>query len=333
MADALVKTPATPKKNAFTSENSQSRLSNASLKEGSDSSAFSSRRQSRVGDNFTDRNALINLEVKVLTQSLGAENQWTECGDGLVEFSDMTIRVIAFKEEGKTEEKVLLEDTINSDTPFVGENCCIVWNSFEQQLSLCLMYASDEGYVASWSALVALQEKSYPPLQFDPLARCKPCKDENGKNLEVFPYSYYLHNKYTPPLGFIHMHAFSVAIMEYEHGRRPELYKNKDVVVTILSIANPELYEYLLDPEVYPLLVNGAIGEGVSPTKRRLKEWTVPGELGKVCASDEKKTQMAKELIGKDLRLSHLLRDILTPKVVSSEVIMRFSSISQADSE
>ncbi|CBZ30790.1 hypothetical protein, unknown function [Leishmania mexicana MHOM/GT/2001/U1103] len=275
--------------------------------------------------------SLVNLEVKVLTQALGAENQWAEQGDGRVVFSDFTIRVIAsgvgkdeeqkekaagltssgaadaatangngdvgaaprkgvatsdvsalsntvseFEEDDTADESIILEDTINNDTPFVGENCCIVWNSFEKQLSLCLMYASEEGYSASWSALVALQDKSYPPFRFDLLGRCRPVSERTAlapgdstssvspstaatdKTEEVvLPYSYFIHTKYDPPLGFIEHHALSLSIIEHHHATNPALYADKETVLKMLNMANADLLDYLISEDTFPLLLSG----------------------------------------------------------------------------
>nr|VDZ48879.1 hypothetical_protein_conserved [Leishmania donovani] len=276
--------------------------------------------------------SLLNLEVKVLTQALGAENQWAEQGDGRVVFSDFTIRVITsgvgkdepqkesraagltssgaadaatasgnggvgaaprkgvatsdasalsntvseFEEDDTADESIILEDTISNDTPFVGENCCIVWNSFEKQLSLCLMYASEEGYSASWSALVALQDKSYPPFRFDLLERCRPVSERTAlapgdstssvtpstaatdKTEEVvLPYSYFIHTKYDPPLGFIEHHALSLSIIEHRHATNPALYADKETVLKMLNMANADLLDYLISEDTFPLLLSG----------------------------------------------------------------------------
>ncbi|CAJ1036452.1 hypothetical protein Q4I30_007453 [Leishmania utingensis] len=274
--------------------------------------------------------SLLNLEVKVLTQALGAENQWAEQGDGRVAFCDFTIRVVApevskeaqkekvgeltpsgvadaaavhgngdvgaatrkstaapnasalsntvseFDEDDPADEMIILEDTISSDTPFVGENCCIVWNSFEKQLSLCLMYASEEGYSASWSALVALQDKSYPAFRFDLLERCRPVSEQTvlapGASTSsttsstaatdrtegvVLPYSYFIHAKYDPPLGFIEQHALSLSIIEHRHGTNRALYADKDTVLIMLSMGNADLLDCLISEATFPLLLSG----------------------------------------------------------------------------
>ncbi|KAG5467359.1 hypothetical protein CUR178_01002 [Leishmania enriettii] len=276
--------------------------------------------------------SLLNLEVKVLSQALGAENQWAEQGDGRVAFCDFTIRVVApriakddaqkekkvadltisgasdtvagngggdagaaarkgtavadastlsntvseFDGDNSTGEVVILEDTISSDTPFVGENCCIVWNSFEKQLSLCLMYASEEGYSASWSALVALQDKSYPPFRFDLLERCRPVGErtvlapgDSSSSVTpstaatdrteevVLPYSYFIHSKYDPPLGFIEQHALSLSIIEHRHLTNPDLYAVKETVLNMLNMANADLLDFLLSEDTFPMLISG----------------------------------------------------------------------------
>lgn len=68
---------------------------------------------------------------------------------------------------------IVLEDTIDESTPFVGETSCIVWNSVAQNLSFCLMFVSEVGFAAAWSALHALQGKPAEPLRFDALQCCR----------------------------------------------------------------------------------------------------------------------------------------------------------------
>ncbi|KAG5466819.1 hypothetical protein LSCM1_00996 [Leishmania martiniquensis] len=308
--------------------------------------------------------SLLNLEVKVLTQALGAENQWAEQGDGRVAFCDLTIRVVAprtgrdeeqkekksvdlavpaasdaaavqrngdagaatrkgttlteasalsntvseFDEDDSTREVVILEDTISSDTPFVGENCCIVWNSFEKQLSLCLMYASEEGYSASWSALVALQDKSYPPFRFDLLERCRPASErtvlapgDSSSSLTpstaatdrmeevVLPYSYFIHTKYDPPLGFIEQHALSLSIIEHRHLTNPALYAEKETVLTMLSMANADLLDYLMSEETFPMLISG-LQSTATPWS-----WSVPEPLRSLHVPEEVTTFIRKD--------------------------------------
>ena len=187
----------------------------------------------------------LSLDARALVQPLGSENQWSELGDGTVEFWGHVIRVVAYdavirsddsngstqkpnsrndlddndaseaggangsttmscrqdtscgedfdnvsggstdasnvshaQDEGKENHQqqrhvVVLEDLIDDGTPFVGENSCIVWNSVAQQLSFCLMFVTDAGFCAAWSALQALQQKPYEPLRVDFLRSCR----------------------------------------------------------------------------------------------------------------------------------------------------------------
>lgn len=336
--------------------------------------------------------SLLNLEVKVLTQTLGAENQWSERGDGRVEFVDFTIRVVASRasasegagggtkgegngegavaasptaggvDGGEEDGVVILEDTITSETPFVGENCCIVWNSFDQGLSMCLMYASEEGYSASWSALVALQEKAYPPLHIDLLSNCLPPEErssvsndnddndgdaggegrpkgangsEGGGSPNAapnVPYSYYIHHLYRPPLGFIENHAISLSILEHGHASRKQLYEDRDTVLALLNLANADLLEHLLTREVYPLLAEG-LGCPIHSGKTNAgseaanaaesNDWAIPAALSKLTLPEE-----SASIISKELRLGHLQQIILPLSSDSTELILKLSSIS-----
>ncbi|EPY24264.1 hypothetical protein STCU_07267 [Strigomonas culicis] len=240
------------------------------------------------------------------------------------------------------DETIILEDTINSDTPFVGENCCIVWNSFEQQLSLCLMYASEEGYSASWSALVALQDKAYPPIRFDLLQRChllpttpgtgnaekQAAKEANRAAL--LPYSYIIHDKYAPPLGFIEQHALSLSLMENQHLTNPVLYEDKDTVIALISLANADVLEQLLTPEVFPLLLSGGISSGDSDATKTIVSggakttaWEIPDGLINLTVPEE-----LTKLIQKDLRLNYLREEVLKPSQTRTEVLMKLTTIS-----
>lgn len=351
--------------------------------------------------------SLLNLEVKVLTQALGAENQWVEQGDGRVSFCDFTIRVTAPKpsKEGSLKERkasgtaagsstgvtdseslassaasqdgvkngspaaaaavagdksqsvlsntvsdldddeddevVILEDTISNDTPFVGENCCIVWNSFEKQLSLCLMYASEEGYSASWSALVALQDKSYPPFRYDLLERCRPAGDNStlaagdsessatpmgdstnkaGEEV-VLPYAYFIHERHDPPLGFIEQHALSCSIMEHHHASNPALYADKETVIAMLSIANADLLDHLVSDQIFPLLLTGLQCNGESA------EWVVPAPLRALCVPPE-----ITSWIAKDRRITFLQESVLPmccKDEMKTELMTKYSTLSR----
>ncbi|GET92753.1 hypothetical protein, unknown function [Leishmania tarentolae] len=340
--------------------------------------------------------SLLNLEVKVLTQALGAENQWVEQGDGRVMFSDFTIRVIAsgvnkhgfqkekkaggltsssaadaaavngnseagasprkglttsdvsalsntvseFDEHDMAEDSIILEDNISNETPFVGENCCIVWNSFEKQLSLCLMYASEEGYSASWSALVALQDKSYPPFRFDILEQCLPASERASlvpgnstsfvttptKATEktdevVLPYSYFIHNKYNPPLDFIEQHALSLSIIEHRHATKPAFYEDKETVLQMLNMANADLLDYLMSEDTFPLLLTGLQCTAVPWS------WSVPEPLRLLHIPEE-----VISLIRKDHWIV-FLQDKVLPSCGSeesvAELILKYASMSR----
>jgi hypothetical protein len=338
--------------------------------------------------------SLLNLEVKVLTQALGAENQWVEQGDGRVSFCDFTIRVSAPKpskegslkkssenatgaspgvtdsesaassaataaatagngekasllsntvsdfDEDDDDEVVILEDTISNDTPFVGENCCIVWNSFEKQLSLCLMYASEEGYSASWSALVALQDKSYPPFRYDLLERCRsasersilavadsesssspiPCPTDKPDE-PVLPYAYFIHDRHNPPLGFIEQHALSLSIMEHHHDANPALYENKETVVAMLSVANADLLDRLISDPIFPLLLSGLKCSVDS------SEWMVPPQLRDLHVPPDVTTAIAK-----DRRISFLQESVFPNCCIGetkTDLMTKYSTLSR----
>ncbi|KPI90276.1 hypothetical protein ABL78_0658 [Leptomonas seymouri] len=348
---------------------------------------------------MTFATSLLNLEVKVLTQALGAENQWVEQGDGRVSFCDFTIRVSAPKpnkqnglkeqrvlgnasasspgaidtecsaspaasqdaakntpapdekssamsntvsdvDENEEDEMIILEDTISNDTPFVGENCCIVWNSFEKQLSLCLMYASEEGYSASWSALVALQDKSYPPFRYDLLERCRPASErsvlvmtDSGSSdttisspvekadESVLPYAYFIHERHNPPLSFIEQHALSLSIMEHHHASNLALYENKETVVAMLSIANADLLDHLISDQTFPLLLSGLKCSADSA------EWVVPAQLRELHIPADVTASIAK-----DRRITFLQESVLPTCCVGEtliELMTKYSTLSR----
>lgn len=255
---------------------------------------------------------LINLEVKLLTQQFSSSNQWTVCAEGRVSFGDLVIRVHGFvgeDDKGNIKndvgvEEVVLEDVIGLDTPFVGENCCIVWNSVGQQLSLCLMFVSEEGYAACWSALVAMQEKAYPSLGFDLLQKC------SSGNASPLPYNYVIHNDYESPLGFIERHAISLSILENQHYKDPLFFSSRETVLILLEIANLDLLECLVSADVYPVLCR-SLGVEEHPTP-----WTTPSSLVKL--------QFAEELVDsivKDINLRHLQEEAIicerSPEVIA----------------
>lgn len=245
---------------------------------------------------------LLNLEVKFLTQQFDTSYQWTIRAEGRVSFLDLVIRVQAFvKEDEKCDGKeksnlgeVVLEDAITSDTPFVGEKCCIVWNSVEQQLSLCLMFASEEGYAAAWSALMAMQKKAYPPLGFDLLQKCSPTLSS------PFPYSSVIHDDYESSLGFIECHAISLSILENQHYKNPLFFSNKKTVCNVLELANLDLLECLISSEVYPQLCT-SLGFEDRPTP-----WSGPVSLWKL-----EVPVVIISSIAKDINLRHFQEEIL----------------------
>lgn len=248
---------------------------------------------------------LINLEVKFLTQQFGTSNQWSIRAEGRVSFSDLVIRVHELvKEEDNYQGKeggslgeIVLEDVISLDTPFVGENCCIVWNSVDQQLSLCLMFASEEGYAASWSALVAMQEKPYPSFGFDLLQRC------SATAFSPLPYSTIIHNDYERQLGFIERHAISLSILENHHYKDPGLFSNRETVLALLEIANLDLLECLVSPDIYSQLCSSLGCEECPP------QWAIPTSLTKLQVADE-----LVDYIVKDINLTHLQEEVVIPK-------------------
>lgn len=255
---------------------------------------------------------LLNLEVKFLTQQFDTSNQWTIRAEGRVSFIDLIIRVHAFvKEEEKCDEnektslgEVVLEDTINPDTPFVGEKCCIVWNSVDQQLSLCLMFASEEGYAASWSALMAMQKKVYPALGFDLLQKCSPTLSS------PLPYSSIIHNDYESSLGFIECHAISLSILENQHYKNPLFFSNKETVHTVLELANLDLLECLVSSEVYPQVCT-SLGCEERPTP-----WSGPVSLWKL-----EVPVVIISYIAKDINLRHFQEEILIMEQKSDMII------------
>lgn len=71
----------------------------------------------------------------------------------------------------RAEPDVLLEDHISEDIPLVGKDCCIVWNSPTHDMSFCIMFSSECGYAAVWSAVHLLQGKTeIPALGWDYLS-------------------------------------------------------------------------------------------------------------------------------------------------------------------
>ncbi|KEG12982.1 hypothetical protein DQ04_01291120 [Trypanosoma grayi] len=330
--------------------------------------------------------SLVPLRARVLSQPLGAENEWVEQGEGYVEVCGLLIVVVSLPpsallrrclsdgmsknkigncRNGATEEyierfgeeesdevvhsgssgmepvvveptivslnehgEIIMEDLVTEDTPFVGEGGCLVWNSLEQQLSFCLMFSSEESYAATWSALVALQNKPYPRFGFDLLKLCRPIESKEAANattdalkrryLErgniLFPYSYYIHNEYDPPLGFVERHALSLSIMEYGHALNPDLYHDPNTILVLLDICNDDLLEILVSEEAYTMLAKGLNVEVPDP-------WQIPQGLRKLDVSEAFTT-----IIGKALRLHHLQTDVL-PISTSEEISQKVSRV------
>ncbi|CCW69440.1 unnamed protein product [Phytomonas sp. Hart1] len=239
----------------------------------------------------------------------------------------------------ENEDTIILEDTITTETIFIGKNCSIVWNSLDKKRSLCLMFCSVNGYIASWSALIAIQGKTYPNFELDFLSLSvrqaledmhESSKEAttlilspespNGSHLpqapsQSLPYSVFLHDEYNPPLGFIDKHFISLCLMQFGHLNLPELYKDSSVILALLDIANNELVEELLNHEVFPLLIKG-LGCTSPP-----QTWLNPDGLSNLTISEE-----LVSIFSKDLRAAQLLH-ILESQTTKSQLFEKLSII------
>ncbi|CCW62085.1 unnamed protein product [Phytomonas sp. EM1] len=211
---------------------------------------------------------------------------------------------------------IILEDIITNETIFVGENCSIVWNSLDKKLSLCLMFSSVNGYIASWSALIAMQGKAYPRFELDflslsvrqalddhkgsdkeaPTPHLTPINADDLYQSQCLPYSVFLHDKYNPPLGFIEKHFISLCLMQFGHIALAELYEDSSTILALLDIANEDLLGELLGDQAYPFLIKG-LGCTSPP-----ETWSIPDGLSNLTVSQELAT-----IISKDLRSTQLL--------------------------
>ncbi|CUG88088.1 Hypothetical protein, putative [Bodo saltans] len=186
---------------------------------------------------------------------------------------------------------IVLEDNITDETPFVGENCCIVWNSIEQELSLCMMFSTEFEYQAAWSALAAVQHKPYPPLGRDvfvvhnnddaspkrsetSVAVADEVVDEVTEEKQAIPYSDLISSSTVTQYSFIERHAIALSLIEFGHLHRPELYADNDVCVALLKLGHADLLEHLVSPSVYFQFV-----AGLDPTSPAPNLWNVPHSL------------------------------------------------------
>lgn len=297
----------------------------------------------------------LEMQVKALVQPLGSENQWNELGDGRVEYHGYSIRVICYPSPSSISNnnsttnssaletssnagdksavvassvspQIILEDTITDETPFVGENSCIVWNSIEQELSLCMMFNTEIDFQIAWSALHALQHKPYPPLGIDLFKGCRrepsdiaagednskiDSTNSNDSRQDLAPYSDVIHFRYNPPLGMIERHAMAVSLLEHRHLDNPDLFKEEAACVSLLKLGHADLLENLVAPSVYPMFLQGLNSTIVPP-----KPWSVPTSL-------EKTLPVAPEFmhaIHTALCLHHLKHEVV-PVEIDEEVI------------
>lgn len=285
----------------------------------------------------------IDLQVKALAQPLGCENAWNELGDGRVEFHGYTIRVVTYPsaslqvpstaseqadavsssepsptsvdrnstsaDEAAACPQVILEDVINDETPFVGENSCIVWNSLDQELSLCMMFATDVAFQAAWSALAAVQHKAFPPLGADLFETCRlqtddstAGADDKSSARDAVPYCDVLHFNYSPSVGMIERHAFAVSLMEHGHLHRSELYKDVDTCHNLLRLGQADLIEHLAAPAVYPLFLKGLDANAVPP-----RTWQIPHGLSHTLRTSKE----LEGILNTATCLHHLKHDVL----------------------
>jgi hypothetical protein len=180
---------------------------------------------------------------------------------------------------------VILEDSITDETPFVGENCCIVWNSIDQELSLCMMFSTEHEYQAAWSALAAVQHKPYPPLGRDVFVvnddDASPKRNDVSSvgedeipEKQTVPYREIISSSAVTHYSFIERHAIALSLIEFGHLNRNELYADSDVCVALLKLGHADLLEHLVSPSVYVLFV-----AGLDPSSPAPNLWSVPASL------------------------------------------------------
>jgi hypothetical protein len=218
----------------------------------------------------------VSLEVKAYAQPLGQENAWSELGEGTVEIVGGTVRVMPFpaahqhvdtdedcdgdqdsarqlKEAMERQsDEPLLEDTLGSDTQLVGRDSCIVWNSAEQELSFCIMFASDIGYDATHAAFnYVIKHATDDSWEHDFFA---PLMAEAATPAD-FATELALQLEEAATLGFIERHAVVLSLIRGDYAAVPGVIGNEDVCHNLLSMHHPEVIEYLLHDSRFPLFL------------------------------------------------------------------------------
>ena len=301
-----------------------------------------------------DRTALADvvLDAKAFSQPLGSENAWNDLGEGRFELSNHIIRVVAYEGSLATpmvnspmkvetdgaddnaldddpkppsshgalrSPTVVLEDLITNDTPFVAKDGCLVWNSPDQSLSLCVMFSSEIGFQASWSALLSMQQNPYPPVDYDvflPRASSPSIDDtsrpstseENdaairlttadSEESQLERMRAILNPATLCRFSYVERHCIACTIVEKDYGKNPNLFADVSMCVSLLKLSHTDLLEYLATDEVYSRYVTGMDYQGPMP-----QSWVCPEGL-------TPQTSLG-QVINTALRIHHLKNEVL----------------------
>ena len=272
---------------------------------------------------------LISLEARAFVQPLGKENAWVEVGEGRCEIVGSSLRVVAEPsptsaqqraeavdsmlpnptkqvnpEEGPAANaclpppRLLLEDTIVEDMPFVAKDSCLVWNCLEQATSMCIMFTYPVGFACTWSAIQYLQHKPAVPIGInffaateeeqrratkpssssDPVVEFpSPARDRCAATLALLSSNV--------PIGFIERRALAMCIQEYDLAK--QVLVSKGVCLALIRCGDVDLMEYLLSDSAFGALARGLVESDDGATSAVIQEalqvrWCTPDGLPNV---------------------------------------------------
>jgi hypothetical protein len=299
----------------------------------------------------------LSLEVKAYAQPLGMENAWSDLGEGIVQIVGNVIRVMPLPVpsltaddcDGDEEAAVkltqalesaaddpLLEDTIDSDTQLIGRDSCIVWNSLEQELSFCIMFAADTGYDATYAAFAYVVKQTLDGWNTDLFADLM----ESAPSPSAFAAVLAEQLQQSASLGFIERHVVVSSFIRGDYASVPGVIGSQDVCHMLLALHHPEIIEYLLHDDRFPIFVsansNPPSPESSDKTKDTLSkspaspkqdaadfvDWRIPLKLRSLPLCDK-----VQETMTRVMRL-HALRPSKGPAEANS-VVETLEAVSQ----